>query len=67
MRRLLQNLQQPLNMEVLFDVKYFTISEHINNIFKEGELDENISVGISDKSTGSRKSKIYNLGVIIFA
>ena len=52
-------------MEVLFDVKHATISEHISNIFKEGELDEKTSVGISDKSTGGRKSKIYNLDVII--
>ena len=52
-------------MEILFDVKHATISEHINNIFKEGELDERTSVGISDKSTGGRKSKIYNLDVII--
>lgn len=52
-------------MEALFDVKHATISEHINNIFKEGELDEITSVGISDKSTGGRKSKIYNLDVII--
>ena len=52
-------------MEMLFDVKHATISEHINNIFREGELDEKTSVGISDKSTGGRKSKIYNLDVII--
>ena len=52
-------------MEILFDVKHATISEHITNIFKEGELDEKTSVGISDKSTGGRKSKIYNLDVII--
>lgn len=52
-------------MERLFDVKHSTVSEHINNIFKEGELDEKTSVGISDKSTGGRKSKIYNLDVII--
>ena len=52
-------------MEKLFDVKHATISEHISNIFKEGELDENTSVGISDKSSGGRKSKIYNLEVII--
>ena len=26
-------------MEILFDVKQATISEHINNIFKEGELE----------------------------
>lgn len=52
-------------MEELFAVKHATISEHINNIFKEGELEEKTSVGISDKSTGGRKSKIYNLDVII--
>ena len=52
-------------MEKLFDVKHATISEHINNLFKEGELDEKTSVGISDKSSGGRKSKLYNLDVII--
>lgn len=52
-------------METLFDVKHATISEHIKNIFKEGELDEKTSVGISDKSSGGRKSKIYNLDIII--
>ena len=52
-------------MEKLFNVKHATISEHISNIFKDGELDEKTSVGISDKSTGGRKSKIYNLDVII--
>lgn len=53
-------------MEELFDVKHATISEHISNIFKEGELEEKTSVGISDKSTGGRKSKIYNLLVSNF-
>ena len=52
-------------MEELFDVKHATVSEHISNIFKEGEIDEKTSVGISDKNTGGRKSKIYNLDVII--
>ena len=52
-------------MELLFDVKHATISEHINNIFKEGELDEDTSVGFSDKRTGGRLSKMYNLDVII--
>ena len=52
-------------MEILFDVKHATISEHISNVFKEGELDEKTSVGISDKSSGGRKAKIYNLDVII--
>ena len=52
-------------MGILFDVKQSTLSEHINNIFKEGELDEKTSIGISDKSSGGRKSKLYNLDVII--
>lgn len=52
-------------MEELFGVKHATISEHISNIFKEGELNEKTSVGISDKSSGGRKSKLYNLDVII--
>lgn len=52
-------------MEMLFKVSHATLSEHISNIFNEGELDERTSVGISDKSTGGRKSKIYNLDVII--
>lgn len=52
-------------MEELFDVKHATISEHISNIFKEGELEEKTSIGISDKSSDARKSKLYNLDVII--
>lgn len=51
-------------MEELFDVKQATISEHINNILLEGELDET-SIGISDKSSGGRKPKIYNLDMIL--
>lgn len=42
-------------MEILFDVKHSTISEHINNIFQERELEEKTSVCISDKSSGGRK------------
>ena len=48
-------------MEVLFDVKHATISEHITNILALGELDET-SVGFSDKSSRGRKPKIDNLG-----
>ena len=51
-------------MEVLFDVKHATVSEHISNILASGELDEN-SVGFSDRSTGGRKPKIYNLDMIL--
>ncbi len=52
-------------MANLFNVKQNTIAEHITNIFEEGELDEKTSIGISDKSSGGRKPKLYNLDVII--
>jgi len=52
-------------MKGLFNVKQSTIAEHISNIFLEGELDEETSIGNSDKSSGGRKPKIYNLDVII--
>ncbi|MBR2524177.1 MAG: virulence protein RhuM/Fic/DOC family protein [Clostridiales bacterium] len=51
-------------MEELFDVKQATISEHINNILSSGELDET-SIGFSDKSSGGRKPKVYNLDMIL--
>lgn len=50
--------------ERLFDVKHATVSEHISNILASGELDET-SVGFSDKSSGGRKPKIYNLDMIL--
>ena len=48
----------------LFEVKQATLSEHINNIISSGELDET-SIGFSDKSSGGRKPKIYNLDMIL--
>ena len=51
-------------MEELFDVKHATVSEHISNILSSGELD-GTSVGFSDKSSGGRKPKIYNLDMIL--
>lgn len=51
-------------MESLFDVKHATVSEHINNILASKELDKT-SVGYSDKSSGGRKPKVYNLDMII--
>ena len=51
-------------MGQLFDVKQATISEHISNILESGELDET-SIGFSDKSTGGRKPKIYDLDMIL--
>ena len=40
------------------------MSEHISNILESGELDET-SIGFSDKSSGGRKPKIYNLDMIL--
>lgn len=37
-------------MSVLFDTARSSIAYHINNIFKEGELDKNTSVEIFDGS-----------------
>lgn len=51
-------------MGELFGVKQATLSEHINNIISSGELDET-SIGFSDKSSGGRKPKIYNLDMIL--
>ena len=51
-------------MEILFDVKHATVSEHISKILESGELDET-SVGFSDKSSGGRKPKVYNLDMIL--
>ena len=51
-------------MEQLFDVAHATVSEHIANILSSGELDET-SVGFSDKSSGGRKPKVYNLDMIL--
>ena len=51
-------------MEELFGVSQANVSEHINNILNSGELDET-SIGISDKSSGARKPKVYNLDMIL--
>ena len=49
----------------LFSASQANISEHITHIFDSGELDEKTSIGISDKSSGGRKSTIYNLDLIL--
>ena len=48
----------------LYQKSRSTITEHINNIFSEGELKERTSVGISDQ-TNHRPAKLYNLEVIL--
>ena len=49
---------------VLYNKSRSTITEHINNIFDEGELTKMTSVGISDGST-HRPAKLYNLDVVL--
>ena len=58
----------------LFNKSKSTISEHISNIFKEGELDEKVVVrkfrtttqhGAINGKTQSKEVKYYNLDVII--
>lgn len=73
----LENKTVWLNQEqigVLFNKSKATISEHISNIFKEGELDEKVVVrkfrtttqhGALEGKTQSKEVKYYNLDVII--
>lgn len=49
----------------LFGTARSTITEHIGNIFKSGELDENNTVGKADIANSKKPVKIYNLDVII--
>jgi len=49
----------------LFGVARSTITEHINNILKSGELDENNTVGKTDVDNSKKPVKIYNLDMII--
>ncbi len=54
-------------MSELFDTARSSIAYHVNNIFKENELDKNTSVEIFDRSgnNASRPPQYYNLDVII--
>lgn len=54
-------------MSILFDTARSSIAYHINNIFKEQELDKNTSVEIFDRSENkaSRLPMYYNLDVIM--
>ena len=49
----------------LFGVGRSTITEHINNILNNGELDENNTVGKTDIDNSKKPVKIYNLDMII--
>ena len=60
-----------LQMAVLFNATKQNISLHINNIFKEGELEENSTVKeyLTAQNEGGRnvkrKVKLYNLDIVI--
>ena len=49
----------------LFGVSRSTITEHINNILKDGELKEENTVGKTDIDNSKKPVKIYNLDMII--
>ena len=49
----------------LFGAARSTITEHINNILKSGELDEKSTVGKTDIANSDKPVKIYNLDMII--
>ena len=49
----------------LFGVGRSTITEHINNILKDGELLENNIVGKTNVDNSKKPVKIYNLDMII--
>ncbi|MDH6366987.1 MULTISPECIES: RhuM family protein [unclassified Breznakia] len=52
-------------ISTLFENSQSTISEHIVNIFKEGELDEISNIGKTDIANSDKPVKVYNLDVII--
>lgn len=54
-------------MAALFDTARSSIAYHVGNIFKEGELSQQTSVEIFDRSANvaSRPAQYYNLDVII--
>jgi len=49
----------------LFQKERSVITKHINNVFKEGELEEQSNVQILHIATSDRPVKFYNLDVII--
>lgn len=52
-------------MSSLFERERSVLTKHINNVFKEGELDEESNVQILHISGTDRPIKFYNLDVII--
>jgi len=52
-------------MVILFERDRTVITKHVNNIFKEGELDEICNVHFLHTANSDKPVKIYNLDVII--
>lgn len=52
-------------MTALFDINRTVITKHINNIFKEGELDKESNVQKMHITNADRPVQFYNLDVII--
>ena len=52
-------------MSKLFGKARSTITEHINNVFKDGELEEESNVGKIDIANSDKPVKIYSLDVVI--
>ena len=52
-------------MAELFDKSRNTITEHINNVFKEKELERESNVGFSDFANSDKPVKVYSLDVVI--
>lgn len=52
-------------LSLLFEKERSVITKHINNVFKEGELDEKSNVQILHISGSDKPVKFYNLDVII--
>lgn len=49
----------------LFEKERSVITKHINNVFKEGELNENSNVHFLHIANSDKPIKLYNLDVII--
>ena len=54
-----------LQISELFQRERSVITKHINNVFEEGELDEESNVQILHIANSDRPVKLYNLDVII--
>jgi len=52
-------------MASLFDVDRTVITRHVNNVFKENEVDEKSNVHFLHIANSDRPVKIYSLDVII--